>query len=89
MTIQLGSDDERMIAKRLESGAFSSVEEVIHRALEAQDTGEAWLASERIEIEARIERGLAQAERGEVLSAEELRTRMTNGKAAWTSEHAR
>jgi len=33
MTIQLTPEDEKLIQERLRTGAFQSVEEVIHRAL--------------------------------------------------------
>ena len=40
MTIQLTPDDEKLIQERLRSGAFHSVEEVIHHALQMQEAEE-------------------------------------------------
>ena len=37
MTINLTPEQEALIQKRLESGAFQSVEDVLWRALESQD----------------------------------------------------
>ncbi len=35
MTVQIKPEDEKLIAEKLRSGAFQSVEELIHRALVA------------------------------------------------------
>ena len=43
MTIQLEPEDEQLIQKRLQSGGFSDVQEVIHHALQVQDAEEEWL----------------------------------------------
>ena len=40
MTIQLTPEDEKLIQERLRSGAFHSIEEVIHRALMSLPTFE-------------------------------------------------
>ena len=40
MTIQLTPEDEKLIQEKLRSGAFRSVEEVIHRALVSLPTPE-------------------------------------------------
>ncbi len=40
MTIQLTPEDEKLIQEKLRSGAFQSIEEVIHRALVSLPTQE-------------------------------------------------
>jgi hypothetical protein len=40
MTVNITPEDERLIHEKLRTGAFSSVEEVIHRALAALPTPE-------------------------------------------------
>ena len=87
MTINLRPEDEQIIQKRLQSGNFGSAEEVIHRALESLDAEDEWLQENRVAIEEKIERGLAQLERGEGLSPEESRARLEARKAAWRREH--
>jgi antitoxin ParD1/3/4 len=82
MTFQLPPEDEKLIQKRLESGAFRSVAEVIHDALASQDAEADWLAQNREAINERIGRGLAQLDRGEGVSGEEARTRLQRRKAA-------
>lgn len=47
MTINLKPEDEQLIQKRLESGVFSSAEEVIHQALKSLDDKEDRLGEQR------------------------------------------
>lgn len=56
MEISVPPDLETLINKRLASGGYASVEEVLRRALEAQDVEESWTDEER--------RGTGRAHRG-------------------------
>ncbi len=89
MTIHLTPEDEQFIEKRLQSGAFSSAEEVIHHALESLEVEEDWIQENRAAINAKIERGFAQFERGEGLTLEESLTRLEAKKAAWRADQRR
>ena len=60
MKIELKPEDEQLIQKRLQSGAFHTIEEVIHDALTSQDAEEDWLQENREAINAKIANGLAQ-----------------------------
>lgn len=60
---------------------------MICRALEAFQSEEDWLLENRDEIEQKIDRGLAQFERGEFFSSEESRADIDERKAAWLHEH--
>jgi len=66
MQVNLPPDLETLINKRLSSGAYSTAEEVLRRALEAQDAEESWTDEERRALSAHIEEGYQQAERGEL-----------------------
>jgi Arc/MetJ-type ribon-helix-helix transcriptional regulator len=46
MIIELNPEDELIVQRRLQSGAYASIEDVIHRALESLDADEMWLAGE-------------------------------------------
>jgi Arc/MetJ-type ribon-helix-helix transcriptional regulator len=83
MIIELRPEDEELIQKRLDSGAFASVEEIIHRALETLDADETWLQENKRIINDKIERGLAELDRSEGISGEESRARLQEKKAAW------
>jgi putative addiction module CopG family antidote len=87
MTVQLRPEDEQLVQKRLQSGAFSNLDEVIHRALQTQDAEESWLAFEKEAIEGKIARGLAELESGQGLSEDQLKTRMQAAKEIWLAEH--
>ena len=62
MTIKVRPEDEQLIQERLESGAFATPEEVIHRALESLQADEEWLRSNRAVIHDKIERAFGQFE---------------------------
>ena len=78
---------EALIEKRLASGAYSSAEEVVRRALELLDAEESWTDEERDALYAKITRGLEQLDRGEGIPGEEARRRLQKQKAAWREEH--
>jgi antitoxin ParD1/3/4 len=89
MTVKLRPEDEQLVQKRLQSGAFASPEEVIHRALKSLDTEEDWLQENRQAISEKIERGLDQLERGEGLTPEESLDRLDVKKAEWRANQRR
>ncbi|BDC48834.1 hypothetical protein F183_A11500 [Bryobacterales bacterium F-183] len=89
MTITLSTEQEQFIADALESGAFGSAEDVIARALEVLRAEEGLLHDEKSMISEKIERGVAQYERGEFFSPEESRADMQRRKAEWLSSQGR
>lgn len=89
MTIEITSPEiEAMIRERMDSGAFSSVEEVLLDALAIQQEREEWLQENKQSIEARINRGIAQLDRGEGITMEELRKRLEDDQASGPRETA-
>ena len=89
MTIELKPELEALIQKRLESGAFQDVEDVLLQALESQDAEEAWLELHRREIREKIDKAIAQIDRGEGVTPEQSRLRLEEKKAAWRNEQRR
>ncbi|MGA7077277.1 MAG: hypothetical protein WBQ43_19620 [Terriglobales bacterium] len=84
MTIEIKRPEiEALIQERLRSGAFESIEDVLFDALEMQGEREAWLQENKEAINAKIERGLAQLDRGEGVPGDQLRTRLAADRAAW------
>ena len=65
MQLNLPPGLETLINKRLSIGAYRDAEDVVRRALEAQDAEEAWSDEERRALSAHIQEGYRQAERGE------------------------
>ena len=88
MTIEITRPEiESLIEQRLHSGAFESVEDVLIDALEAQEEREVWLQKNNEAIQQKIERGLAQLDRGEGIPGDQLRARLAADKAAWLADH--
>ncbi len=84
MTIETNRPEiEALIRQRLHSGAFESVEDVLFDALEIQSEREAWLLDNKDAINAKIERGLAQLDRGQGIPGDQVRARLEADKAAW------
>jgi antitoxin ParD1/3/4 len=83
MIIELTPEDEVLIQKRLQSGAFANAEEIIHYALESLDQDEAWLLENKSAIHEKIGQGIAELDRGEGLSGQDSRTRLQERKAGW------
>jgi len=89
MTIEIKRPEiEALIQERLRSGAFESVEDVLFDALEMQGEREAWLLENKEAVNAKIERGLAQLDRGEGVPGDQLRTRLASDRAAWLRDRS-
>jgi antitoxin ParD1/3/4 len=89
MTIEINRPEiEALIRQRLHSGAFESVEDVLFAALEMQSEREAWLLENKEAINAKIDRGLAQLDRGEGIAGDQLRPRLATDKAAWLGDRS-
>lgn len=83
MQLYVPPDLEALINKRLSSGAYANAEDVLRRALEAQDAYESWTDEERRALAAHIEEGCQQAERGELLDAMRARQEIQAMKGDW------
>ena len=64
MQLNVPPDLETLIKKRLSSGSYTDAEDVLRRALEAQDAEESWTDAERQALSAHIEERYLEAERG-------------------------
>jgi Arc/MetJ-type ribon-helix-helix transcriptional regulator len=73
MQLNLPPDIESLINKRLSSGGYSGVEDVLRRALEAQDAEESWTDEERRALSEHVEEGYLQADRGELIDGAQVR----------------
>jgi Arc/MetJ-type ribon-helix-helix transcriptional regulator len=83
MQLKVPPDIETLINKRLSSGGYASVEDVLRRALEAQDAEESWTDEERQALAAHIDEGYLQAERGELIDGEQARRDIQALKDEW------
>lgn len=83
MRVELPADLETLVNKRLSTGAYASAEDVLRRALEAQDAVESWTDEERRAFSAHIEEGYRQAERGELIESSQARSEIQIMKENW------
>jgi Arc/MetJ-type ribon-helix-helix transcriptional regulator len=88
MQLNVPADLEALINKRLSSGAYTSPEDVLRRALEAQDAEESWTDEERRALSAHIEEGYLQAERGELVEGAQARRDIQAMKENWHHERS-
>jgi len=72
MTIQLTPEQEHRIAEAVRSGAYSSTDDVIDRALEVLHEQDKWLAAHRQEINAKIHTGIEELQNGKGIPEDEL-----------------
>lgn len=83
MHLNIPPDLETLINKRLSSGAYSNAEDVLRRALEAQDAEESWTEEERRALSAHIEEGYQQAGRGELIEGAQAKREIQVMKEKW------
>ncbi len=83
MQLNLPPDLDTLINKRLSSGAYTNAEDVLRRALEAQDAEESWTDEERRALSVHIEEAYQQAERGELIDGAQARREIQTMKEKW------
>ena len=83
MQLKVSADLESLINKRLSSGDYVDAEDVLRRALEAQDAEESWTDEERRALSSHIEEGYQQAELGELIDGAEARREIQVMKEDW------
>jgi antitoxin ParD1/3/4 len=71
VTIHLKPELEALIQADVERGPYESADEFVAQAVRLLHAEEQWLADNRADIAAKIERGFAQTERGELVDGEE------------------
>jgi putative addiction module CopG family antidote len=86
MKIRLRPELEEMIKQDVQRGPYQSVDEFVEHAISLLHEQEAWLAEHGSEIRAKIEKGYAAAQRGELIDSEEVRSKIDERKRAWLAE---
>jgi len=79
MEIRLRPELEELIKQDVERGSYH-VDEFVERAVSMLHEQEAWLAQNRADIEAKIGDGYAAAQRGELIDADAVRSRLAELK---------
>ncbi len=86
MEIHLRPELEKLIQRDVERGPYQSVDEFVDHAVSLLHEREAWLAENRDEIASRISEGYAAAQRGDLIDAEDVRSRLDKLKQARSTE---
>lgn len=89
MSITLRPEHERAITQAVESGAYQNPDQVIERALEVLRGEDDWLIEHKDAINEKIERGLAQLDRGEGIPGDQVRGRLEKRKKEWLADQKR
>jgi len=89
MTIRLKPELEALIQKDVERGPYQSADEFVEQAVQMLHEQEQWLADNHADIAAKIEKGYASAERGELLDSDQVRAQIDKRKQAWQNEKQR
>jgi antitoxin ParD1/3/4 len=89
MEIRLKPELEELIRQDVQRGSYQTVEEFVERAVSMLHEQEAWLAENRGEIAAKIDEGYAAAQRGELIEADAVRSRLTELKRAHSDKPRR
>jgi putative addiction module CopG family antidote len=76
MTIELPPELEEIVRQDMQAGIYGSMEEYLERAVMLLHNQENWLTRHRDELSAQIEEGWQDAERGDVIDAEQLKAEL-------------
>lgn len=84
MNIEIRDELRARLQKQLQATGSENLEQVLVHLLETQEEQDRWLSENRDAVKEKINRGLGQLERGEVVGEDELdallRKRKTNLK---------
>jgi antitoxin ParD1/3/4 len=89
MNIRLRPEIEELIKQDIQGGAYESVDEFVEHAVSMLHEQEAWLAENREGILAKIAEGYAEAQRGELIAADEVLSGFEAHKRAWFAKPSR
>lgn len=89
MEIRLRPELAELVKQDVERGPYQNVTEFVEQAVSMLHEQEAWLAANRAEIEAKINEGYAAARRGELIDADEARSRLNEMKRAKLGQQQR
>jgi len=88
MSLALDPQTEQRIQRKLELCGYTEPAQLINRALDLLDSEEAWSDEEKANFDKRLDVSMAQAERGEVYTAEEAARLLDQRLAARLAKRA-
>jgi putative addiction module CopG family antidote len=84
MEIRLSPELAAVVEQDMASGRYRSVEEYIAEAVEMLHERQQWRGETLDEINAKLDEAVAEAERGELISSDELRRNLQANRAQWS-----
>jgi Arc/MetJ-type ribon-helix-helix transcriptional regulator len=82
MEIRLRLELEELIKQDVQRSAYETVDEFVEQAVSMPHEQEAWLAANRAEIQTKIAEKWASAQRGDLLSPDEARSKLADLRRA-------
>jgi Arc/MetJ-type ribon-helix-helix transcriptional regulator len=82
MEIRLKPELAELIKQDVQRGAYQTVDEFVEHAVSMLHEQEVWLAQNRVEIASKIDEGYAAAQRGELIDADAVRSKLSELKRA-------
>ncbi len=86
MNISISEQNQEHIKRKIESGQYSTPDDVIAKALELLDEQDEHLAQELDELRAKVRAGIEQADNGQLTPATEVFDRLLRRNAERTSQ---
>jgi putative addiction module CopG family antidote len=83
MTIRLKPETEALIERDVKRGPYRSADDLVEEAVRQLHDREEWLTQNRAEIASAIEEGYAAAQRGELLTEDEVQAQLKRKQQAW------
>jgi putative addiction module CopG family antidote len=83
MTIRLKPETEALIERDVKRGPYRSADDLVEEAVRQLHDREEWLTQNRAEIASAIEEGYAAAQRGELLTEDEVQAQLKQKQQAW------
>jgi antitoxin ParD1/3/4 len=80
MEIRLRPELEELVKQDVQRGGYETVDEFVEQAVSMLHEQEAWLAANRAEIRDKIDQGYASAQCGELISPDEVRSKLAELK---------
>lgn len=89
MEIRLSPELQAAVERAVADGRYDSVEEYVAAAVELLEEREQWLGESVEELNTKLEASIAEAERGELMTVEDVRREMQQMKAEWVARGPR
>ncbi len=85
MNLPLDPASEQIIQREVERGHYDTPAEVVANSLSLLEDQDLWLSVDKEALNRRLDESLAQIERGEGMTGEQLKAFLNERRASWQS----